>query len=157
MSKTPKSEIRENYIHNRTVIIAPGRAKRPNNISRQAAPLIHKKECPFCPENIDRAKAELTVGGRNWKVKVIKNKFPVVAKSNDFVYGQQEVVIETPEHDVELAELPISHIASVLKVFGQRVKNLSEDKRINYVLVFKNNGGRAGASIDHAHSQIFAS
>ena len=67
------------------------------------------------------------------------------------------MVIETPEHDIELAELPIGDIATVLKSYGQRVKDLAKDKRINYILVFKNNGGKAGASIDHAHSQIFAS
>ncbi len=157
MAKKRKAEIRENYIHNRTVIIAPGRSDRPHNFTPQVAPMVHKKECPFCPESINKIKPELTLGGRNWRIKSIKNKFPVVSKDNDNVYGQQEVVIETPEHDVELAELSTKHIADVLKVYGDRVRDLSKDKRINYILVFKNNGGKAGASIDHAHSQIFAS
>ncbi|MBU0707720.1 DUF4931 domain-containing protein [Patescibacteria group bacterium] len=158
MAKKSRAEIRENYIHNRIVIIAPGRSKRPHVFKSPAPSQIHKKECPFCPEKINSAKAEYNLGGaKNWKVKVVKNKFPIVSKSNPDVYGEQDVIIETPEHDVELAELSVKHIASVLKVYGQRVKDLSKDKKINYILVFKNNGGTAGASIDHAHSQIFAS
>lgn len=157
MKKSKMAEIRENYIHNRTVIIAPGRADRPHNFTPQVAPLVHKINCPFCPEKINKVKAVHTLGSGNRKIISIKNIFPVVSKQNDAVYGQQEVVIETPEHDIELAELSTEHIASVLKMYGQRVKELSQDKRINYILVFKNNGGKAGASIDHAHSQIFAS
>ncbi|MDP3964438.1 MAG: hypothetical protein Q8Q20_02110, partial [bacterium] len=112
------AEIRENYIHNRTVIIAPGRSKRPHNFKPHIAPHINKKESPFSPEKINNVNALLTVGGRDWKVKVIKNIFPVVDKTNEDVYGQQEVVIETPDDEVELAELPVSHIKTGLKVFA---------------------------------------
>ncbi|MFA5107516.1 MAG: DUF4931 domain-containing protein [Patescibacteria group bacterium] len=156
MKPTPKAEIREDYIHNRQVIIAPGRSKRPHNFSQHIPPMIHKKDCPFCPEVVDKVKAITTVGKRPWQVKVIKNKFPIVEETNQAVYGHQEVVIETPEHDVELAELSLDQLITVLKTFGQRIKVLAKDPRINYILVFKNDGGKAGASIDHAHSQIFA-
>lgn len=158
MKKLAQAEIRENYIHNRTVIIAPGRSKRPHNFSAYIPPLVQKKDCPFCPEKLRSVPCVYAVGGKkNWQIKVIKNKFPVVDISNKSVYGRQEVVIETSDHYVELAELPAEYIAKVLKVFGLRVAALAKDKRINYVLVFKNDGGKAGASIDHAHSQIFAS
>ena len=80
-----KAEIRENYIHNRTVIIAPGRSKRPHNFTPHIPKMVHKKECPFCPEKINKVKTELTVGGRNWKIKIIKNIYPVVDKTNDKV------------------------------------------------------------------------
>jgi UDPglucose--hexose-1-phosphate uridylyltransferase len=44
----------------------------------------------------------------------------------------------------------------VLRAYAQRVKALQQDKKIKYILVFKNQGGSAGASINHAHSQIVA-
>ncbi|MFA6198202.1 MAG: DUF4931 domain-containing protein [Patescibacteria group bacterium] len=156
MLKEQKSEIRVNYIHNQTVIIAPGRSKRPHNFNPAVPHVVHKKDCPFCPEAIDAQKALVTVGRKPWQIKVLPNKYPIVSTDNPAVYGRQEVVIETPEHDVELAELDVDRITGILGVFAQRVRVLEKDKRINYILVFKNNGGKAGASIDHAHSQIFA-
>jgi len=157
--KTP--EIREDYVHNRTVIIAPSRRKRPHGDQpEQAPPHVHKGDCPLEPELVNALPAKnapLTVGNKkNWDIKVIKNIFPVVSHDNPKAYGDQEVVIETPDHDIELSELPIPHIAKLLWAYGQRIKGLSADKRLKYILIFKNFGGRAGASLDHSHSQIFA-
>ncbi|MFH0952285.1 MAG: DUF4931 domain-containing protein [Patescibacteria group bacterium] len=152
------AEIRQDYVHNRTVIVAPSRAKRAHNfLPHLLPPAAPRSSCPFEPDKIDKIKALRTVGsGKKWQVKVIKNIFPIVRLDNPKAYGQQEVVIETPEHDVELAELTEDHIVALLKVYAQRTKELARNKKIQYVLIFKNNGGRAGATIDHAHSQIFA-
>jgi UDPglucose--hexose-1-phosphate uridylyltransferase len=157
MPQEQKSEIRVNYVHNQTVIIAPGRSKRPHNFTQTTPRVIEKKDCPFCHESIDSQKALVTIGRKPWQVKVLPNKFPVLSTDNPDVYGRQEVIIETPDHDVELAELDVEHLTTILNVFAQRVRALEKDERINYILIFKNNGGKAGASIDHAHSQIFAS
>ncbi len=155
-----QSEIREDYVHDRQVIIAPGRAKRPHD----TGPSSTKSAIPgpehdiFSPENLRPVKALLTVGGqKNWRIKVIKNIFPVVSSENPKAYGYQEVVVETPKYGVELSTLPVEHIAELLRVYGRRMRWLQADKKIRYILIFKNNGGRAGASINHAHSQIFAS
>lgn len=156
----PRPEIRQDYVHNRTVIIAPSRRKRPHMTHTEQAPKpVHKGDCPLEPEKVNalpKANVRLTADGKNWKVKIIKNIFPVVSTDNPKAYGEQDVVIETPDHDVELGELPVSHIALLLKSYGQRVNNLATNKRLKYILIFKNFGGRAGASLDHAHSQIFA-
>jgi len=53
-------------------------------------------------------------------------------------------------------QLPVSHIKNILEVYAERTKELSKNKKIQYILVFKNNGGVAGASLQHSHSQIFA-
>lgn len=155
-----RSEIRQDYIHNRVVIIAPGRVKRPHDFPPHVAPpAVQRLNCPFCPENESRLKLVTTYqqrGVKPWSIRVVKNIFPVVTRDNPKAYGDQEVVIETPEHDVELAELSVERVADLIGVWGDRVKALSADKKIQYVMVFKNNGGRAGASLDHAHSQIFA-
>lgn len=152
-----KSEIRVDYVHDRQVIIAPGRAKRPNDVNFDRAGEGPKEDI-FSPKNLHGVRALLTIGGqKHWRVKVIRNVFPVVSSGNPNAYGHQEVVIETPDSGVELSALPENHVADILRAYSQRVRSLQQDKKIRYILVFKNNGGRAGASISHAHSQIFAS
>lgn len=153
-------EIRQDFIHDRVVIIAPGRKKRPHDFPQTT--IVRQDQgaasCIFCPEQLRDVKAVLTVGhGLDWKVKVIKNIFPIVSVDNPKAYGYQEVVIDTPQHDVEFADLTIEHIETVFEVFGQRIKTLQKDPKIKYILTFKNHGGKAGASVAHAHSQIFAS
>ena len=64
--------------------------------------------------------------------------------------------METPQHGVHLEYLPTAQIAQLLEVYAARTKAISENKKIEYILIFKNAGGPAGASIQHAHSQIFA-
>ncbi len=154
----PSSEIRIDYIHDREVVIAPGRRKRPHDPNFPGTKPIEPVHDAFSPANLKGTKAILTIGGaKNWQIKVIKNIYPVVRPDTPKAYGYQEVVVETPEYGIDLGSLPLTHVADVLRVYGQRVKALQRDKKIRYILVFKNNGGSAGASIDHAHSQIFAS
>lgn len=163
-SKTTRNqqpEIRVDYVHDRQVIIAPKRSKRPhdaNLVQTNVPPPMSPQDDTFSPERLKGTKALLTVFGQKpWKIKVIKNIFPVVSPDFPNAYGYQEVVVETPDYGVELASLPETHIADVLRVYAQRARALQKDKKVRYILVFKNNGGRAGASINHAHSQVFAS
>lgn len=153
--RQPRPEIRVDYVHDRQVIIAPGRQLRPHEPS--VAPVMPPENDIFSPERLRGVRALLTLGGRrHWRIKVIKNIYPVVSPDNPKAYGYQEVVVETPEYGVELANLPEAHIADLLRVYALRVRALQKDKLVRYILVFKNNGGRAGATISHAHSQIFA-
>ena len=41
-------------------------------------------------------------------------------------------------------------------MYARRTEAISNNQRIEYILCFKNQGSKAGASIVHAHSQIFA-
>ncbi len=156
-------EIRKDYIQEKYVIIAPRRGKRPHDTERAIPPSqLKKSECAFCPENVKKSgKALLTVNkskekNEPWAIKVIANKFPAVSTKNKKAYGQQEVVIETPNHLLETDDLSAKRIAEILEVYAKRTEAISKDKKINYILIFKNDGGPAGASLKHAHSQIFA-
>lgn len=157
-----KSEIRKDYIQEKYVILAPKREKRPYNLERpQIFQPTVKKICMFCPENVAAAgQSLLTIKDdskkKSWQIKVIKNKFPVVSINNPRAYGQQEVVIETPDHIQEIEDLSISQINNIFKTYSLRTKSISLNKKIEYILIFKNTGGKAGASQQHAHSQIFA-
>lgn len=150
-----ESEIRKDFIVDRYVIIAPRRAQRPGVAhTKTAAPVA----CGFCPSTVDREKVLLTIGPkkRSWRIKVKKNLFPAVSLDNPKAYGVQEVVIETPRHDQRLDQLPVAHIEDLLLAYAKRTRALTKNKRLQYILTFKNSGDLAGASLVHSHSQIFA-
>ena len=158
-----KSEIRKDYIQEKYVIIAPKRGHRPHDTERtQRVNPIKRTSCIFCPERIEKNNKVLlktkvtTEQGEPWAIMVIANKFPSVSPSYPKAYGQQEVIVETPNHLKEVEELSTARLAEVLNVYAKRTKAISKDKKIEYILIFKNNGGAAGASLQHAHSQIFA-
>lgn len=157
-AKIIKPEIRQDYIQEKFVIIAPKRTARPHD-----NPLPSKKEkhpsddCIFCPHNINNVPSLYRQGDKeNWQINVILNKYPAVSLDNPNAYGQQEVVIETSDHTKELEELSVDHVAKLLDAYSIRTMEISKNKKIEYILIFKNNGGIAGASLQHAHSQIFA-
>jgi len=155
----PKSELRKDYIQDKYVIIAPRRNVRPHDIEipHRMNVYEHPEDSVFHPKNVVHKKATLTVGSEsNWKIKVIPNDFPAVTTDNPKAYGVQEVVIETPDPNLELEELPVAHIAQLLEAYAQRTEEIQKVKGIQYVIIFKNDGGKAGASIQHAHSQIYA-
>jgi len=162
-----KPEIRKDYIQEKYVIIAPRRGKRPHDASRLGSGTSKSKTCVFDPDhkkhplgvyciNKDGAGICSVREKDKWLIKVIPNKYPAVSLDNPKAYGQQEVVIETPIHGKDLEELPEEHIANLLKVYADRTLEITKNDKIEYVLIFKNQGGRAGASLQHAHSQIFA-
>ncbi|MDD5039530.1 MAG: DUF4931 domain-containing protein [Patescibacteria group bacterium] len=153
-----KSEIRIDEIHDRYIIVAPKRSMRPHDVAQHQEVPVKSKDCPFCRETEMMSQPPLYLEGPDnwWEIKVIKNVFPFVSPGNPKAYGHQEVIIETPHHNKEMAEFSDSHVYRVLKAYAARTKALSRDKKIKYIIIFKNHGGKAGASLVHAHSQILA-
>jgi len=156
MIKRP--ELRKDYIQDKYVIIAPQRNKRPHDVEVPVCTVPQKKnQSPFSADNLRKEKALLTIGPeKSWRVKVLLNKYPAISINNPKAYGQQEVVVETPDPRPETDDLPVSHIEDILRAYATRTKELAKNKKIEYILIFKNNGGSAGASLRHSHSQIFA-
>lgn len=70
--------------------------------------------------------------------------------------GAHEVIIETPHHDQTLSTMPEPAIEKVFWAWRDRVLDLKRDIRLRYVVIFKNHGAAAGASLEHAHSQLIA-
>ncbi len=152
-----KSEIRKSYLLKKYVIITPDRANRPRDTKEETI-IKRTNFCPFCPENIDKKNiCDQIIINNKWRVLSIKNIFPAVTKNNDKAYGTQEVIIENRKHTLEMADLNERQIKNVLIMYAKRTEKISKDKKIDYILCFKNQGSKAGASIVHAHSQIFAS
>src|SRR5262249_9573274 len=68
--------------------------------------------------------------------------------------GAHEVIIECPQHETTMANLPEDNIREVLWVYRDRLIDLKKDTRFVYGMVFKNVGAAAGASLEHTHSQL---
>jgi len=160
MQKQPlKSELRKDYIQDKYVIIAPRREKRPHDVEvpQKISAYDDPKKSVFHPDNVKNKKATLTIGReKNWRIKIIPNDFPAITLDNKNAYGVQEVVIETPDPNLQLDELPEKQIVELLNAYAKRTEEIQKIENIQYIIIFKNDGGKAGASIQHAHSQIFA-
>jgi UDPglucose--hexose-1-phosphate uridylyltransferase len=169
-------ELRRDPIVGRWVIIATERARRPVDVARNGGP-SQPGLCPFCPGNEDRTPPEVYVAGRphgapangpGWKVRVVPNRFPALKIEGDLdrqaegIYdkmngiGAHEVIIETPDHARQMKDLSDAEFAEVLFSFKARILDLRNDLRFRYILLFKNHGHLAGASLEHSHSQLIA-
>jgi len=169
-------ELRHDPIQKRWVIIATERARRPSDFHPEPKDGAPAGFCPFCEGNEDKTPPEIFAvrgpGGREngpgWDVRVVANKFPALRIEGDLDragvgmfdkmngVGAHEVVIETPCHDLNLADLPAPHVERLVSVYQQRLNDLKKDPRLRYILVFKNHGVTAGASLAHPHTQLIA-
>ncbi len=151
------SEIRKDYFLDKYVIIAPKRAKRPQKISQAADNC--SKDCFFCPQNLSKDEI-ITYEHKNsddkWDILSVVNRFSALSLDNPRSYGQQEVLIETRDHCRELYEMAESHIVDIIDACINRFTELRAKPKIKHVIVFKNEGGKAGASVSHSHMQIIA-
>jgi UDPglucose--hexose-1-phosphate uridylyltransferase len=103
-----------------------------------------------------------------WQIRVMPNKYPVLEIHGDLNregeglfdkmegIGAHEVIVETPDHTKSLGELTEKEVEDVLRAFRDRINDLKRDVRLRYILLFKNHGAAAGATLDHSHSQLIA-
>ncbi len=168
-------ELRHDPIQKRWVIIATERGRRPDEFTRRDEP-VPEGPCPFCEGNESKTPPEIRAIRNNgsrpnhpgWQVRVVPNKFPALRIEGGLDrkglgihdrmngVGAHEVVIETPKHDLQMADMPADAITRVLWTYRERLVDLLRDQRFKYVLIFKNQGSAAGASLSHPHSQIIA-
>lgn len=168
-------ELRKDPIIGRWIIIATERAKRPSDFISQTEEHI-SGFCPFCVGNEAKTPPEIFAhrqpGTRRdtpgWSLRVVPNKFPALQIEGNLnkralgLYdqmngvGAHEVIIETPNHELSLADLPPENFLQVLQAYKDRIIDLKGDNRFQYILIFKNHGSAAGASLDHSHSQLIA-
>lgn len=169
------SELRKDPVVGRWVIISTQRGKRPSDWASEPS-LKGGGFCPFCPGNESKTPPEIVAirtisHERNipgWQVRVVPNKFPALQIEGaldpkgfgnyDMMngIGAHEVIIETPNHASDLAELSNEQFADVMLIYRDRMLDLRQDPRFKYILIFKNHGVAAGASLEHSHSQLIA-
>lgn len=133
--------------------------------------------CPFCETNEASTPPEVfairspgsPANGPGWSVRVVPNSEPRLRIEgklgqraeglHDLMngIGAHEIIAETPRHDHSLHELEIHEIADVIRAYKARIIDLEGDKRMRYVLIFKNHGEEAGAhTISHSISHLLA-
>ena len=169
-------ELRKDPITGRWVIIATDRAKRPSDFVREKVEIRGSGFCPFCAGNEMKTPPEIHSyrkdgsprDTRGWSLRVVPNKFPALGiegtlnRQGEGLYdkmngiGAHEVIIETPEHQHTLATMPVRAVEDVLWSYRDRILDLKKDRRFKYILIFKNHGEAAGASLEHTHSQLIA-
>jgi len=167
-------EIRINpIVPTESVLVATARSMRPKKeeppAPHDARP--HVDTCPFCRGNEDETPAPIAVIPREgeWQIRIVENMYPVLGDDNEnpnFAfglqqaidgYGRHEVIIDNPSHGIRIHEMTDSHLAMLLAAYRDRMGELyHSNDRLKYVLLFKNFGPAAGASIGHTHSQIIA-
>lgn len=131
-------EFLQNKLNGKWIISAPRRSKR-TNVGKESTPI-----CPFCPGQ-EIAEEELyQVGeGSEWKIRVVKNKFPFAPN--------HEIIVHSPDHHKNWDELPFSANELILRTYRQR---FNFHKQKGSVYIFHNSGPVAGASLAHPHTQL---
>ncbi|MEJ2696327.1 MAG: galactose-1-phosphate uridylyltransferase [Candidatus Sulfobium sp.] len=168
-------ELRKDPIVGRWVIISVERGKRPSDF----VSVSQRKRggfCPFCAGNEYTTPPEIMAfrppgapaNSPGWTLRVMPNKFPALqiygdlGKTGEGIFdkmngiGAHEVIVETPDHNLSLATMSQKAVEDVLWAWHMRLADLKKDKRFKYVIVFKNEGEIAGASLEHTHTQLIA-
>ena len=169
------SELRRDPIGGRWVIVDTDHPNKPEDFKHEQ----HSWRggvCPFCygnesmtPPEIDAVRDSSTSRNTSgWQVRVVPNKFPALQIEGDLdrrpigMYdmssgvGAHEVLIESPYHQKDIPDLLNQELENVISMYCRRALDLIKDKRFRYIMVFKNFGAVAGASLEHPHTQIVA-
>jgi UDPglucose--hexose-1-phosphate uridylyltransferase len=175
-------QLRRDPVIGRWVIIATERAKRPADYDHSHNPPNgggsipeHRDDCPFCYGNEAQTPPEVLAyrdgsppNTPGWSIRVVSNKYPALRVEGELnkegmgIYdimngiGAHEVIIETPRHNASLGNMQPAEVESLLWAINDRITDLRNDKRLKYIMVFKNCGPEAGATLEHPHSQLIA-
>ena len=170
-------ELRRDPIVGRWVIISTERGVRPGDFIIATPPRTSPASlCPFCPGQELLTPKEILAyrpqgsepNSPGWSVRIVPNKFPALHVEGELgreglgMYdrmngvGAHEVIIETPRHQESLAEMSVKQIEDLLWAYRDRLLDLKKDVRFRYILIFKNRGAAAGATLEHTHSQLIA-
>ena len=168
------SELRRDPIIGRWVIISTERGKRPSDYKPETEESSNRP-CPFCagnekmtPKEISQYYSSDKTTNPGWQVRIIPNKYPALAiegslnRKGEGMYdlmsgiGAHEVIIETPEHKKDVQQYTDENTENIICAYRDRLNDLKRDMRFKYILIFKNHGAVAGASLEHPHSQLIA-
>jgi len=103
-----------------------------------------------------------------WSLRTVPNKFPALkpdsdeaTQEDDLVHimagiGNHEVIVESPNHRMNFIELTDEETENVFLSYQNRIQYYRDNSKYQYVMIFKNQGKRAGSSLQHSHSQLIA-
>lgn len=174
------SELRLDKISQDWVVIATGRAKKPEAFKKEEKKreTTPKQTCLFCKIKTQELPAIASADGElaelnswdelpeNWTAIVIPNKYPAFLPSDNLnkeiegglyervnAAGFHEVIV-TRDHEKHLGEMTAAQIKEVIDIYQSRYLALKDKKFVNHISIFHNHGKSAGASMPHPHSQL---
>ncbi|NJP06521.1 MAG: galactose-1-phosphate uridylyltransferase [Chloroflexaceae bacterium] len=169
------SELRQNIATKEWVIIASERARRPNSYAEPGDRILSEElpeydaGCPFCPGNEEHdLEVESIPELSNWQTRVVRNKYPALmhegmpdrfsngVRRRIHGVGYHEVVVLHPKHNMTIALMRPWEVSMAFATMQRRARVMANDPRIEQIVIFKNHGQRAGASLLHPHCQIIA-
>jgi UDPglucose--hexose-1-phosphate uridylyltransferase len=172
----PMSEFRQDPVTGVWTLVATARASRPKDFSRAPDESADPEHCPLCAGHESMTPPTKYLGELpgvpGWVTRVVDNKFPALTEPEGSLgaedipapppyrgmtgFGGHEVIVETPRHGEGLADYSDQHARVLVDTLIDRVRYWRDDGRVSHVLVFRNWGLKAGASLAHAHMQLAA-
>jgi UDPglucose--hexose-1-phosphate uridylyltransferase len=169
------SELRKDPVVERWVIISDDTI-RPPSIVEKGKEGDAENICPFCPGNEYLCPPEILANrpydsnpnDQQWNLRVIPNRSPLLVVEEEYkrlgegLYdkitgvGANEVIIETPGHNIRQGQMAVAELENLFWAYRDRIIDLRKDRRMRYVLIYKNCGTFAGATLDHAYSLLMA-
>jgi UDPglucose--hexose-1-phosphate uridylyltransferase len=166
-------ELRRDMLTGRWVVFSPQRKQRPLDFPPLSLSAMQNSFCGgqehLTPPEVYAVRSPGSpANGPGWRVRVVPNRFPALRIEGDLNregfgfydrmngVGAHEVIIETPEAKLQLEDLPVDHVADILRAYRARTRDLQQDQRFRTIILFKNHGPLAGATLAHAHSQLVA-
>lgn len=169
------AELRRDPIVGRWVIVDTDHPNKPEDFEHEQH-TWRGGVCPFCYGNESLTPPEIecirdpdtSPNTPGWQVRVVSNKFPALQIEGDLdrrglgIYdmsngiGAHEVLIETPYHHKDIPDLLNEEVEKIISMCCRRSIDLVKDKRFKYLMIFKNYGPAAGASLEHPHTQLIA-
>lgn len=156
-------ELRRDPLTGEVVLLAPGRAARPQTVPGAPAGTSGSARCPFCAgHEADTPPEVARIGsgapnGPGWRVRVFPNLYPIVGgpEAGEGATGAHEVVVLSPDHDRDFGALDDDETIAVFGALRDRSRAHAEAGHA-YVQVAVNHRREAGASIEHPHAQVMA-
>jgi UDPglucose--hexose-1-phosphate uridylyltransferase len=165
------SQLRLDPLTGRWVAVALNRAVRPQAFLPRSLPVEDDgdRPCPFCPGSEEDRPPALEAVGPNgrWQVRVVPNLYPAFAGQDAMVVthlgpvftqapasGIHEVLVLTPEHDAQWADLSDEQAGLVMLAIRDRIAAHASTPGLRYSQAIVNYGREAGASRAHPHGQL---
>jgi UDPglucose--hexose-1-phosphate uridylyltransferase len=190
------TELRIDQLTGLPVILAPGRAERPEGFRAKASEPKGPENCPFCEGREDRTPPEVYAtrsgGGApdtpGWTTRVVPNLYPALGEGAETspaavsgeggafasagdpllasrrsgepdlfasrpAKGIHEVIVNTPQHVTAMAELGEEQFGAAVATWRERMRTHASASHVQLIV---NEGGGAGASLEHSHAQLYA-
>jgi UDPglucose--hexose-1-phosphate uridylyltransferase len=160
---------RYNPLTGQWVLVSPHRTQRPwlgQKESTMAARPDYDPKCYLCPGNTRANGApnpqyNSTFVFNNDYAALLPGK-PITTTEQsespffkmEAAHGECRVICFSPRHDLTLPELPLEEVKSIINVWSEQTRELSE--KYPWVQVFENKGAIMGCSNPHPHGQIWA-